>query len=301
MMHDHAQLASSPASRFLPTGPAPGDTPAWLSQLRIALTYGARHGRIVRCHRPRRFTEWIQWRKLHDRDERMPPLVDKLAVKDHVAAELGAEWVTPTLFEGAALPERPLWEPAFVVKSRHGCNQSAFVRTGAEDWDAIRSAARRWVRQPYGEWLDEWLYRHVPRGVMVEPFIGGGGALPVDYKIFVFGGRAAFVKVDRDRERAHRLAYYSLDWRRVWAPKGWQDPPPPQSLREMIAAAEHLGRGFDFVRADFYDVGGRPRFGELTFYPGSGLNPLPRALDYQLGGLWAEARARRLAGHRPGA
>jgi hypothetical protein len=154
MIYEHSQLASAPPGAFLPAG-AQGETPAWLSQLRIALTYGARHGRLVRCHRPRRFTEWIQWRKLHDRDARMPPLVDKVAVKTHVAAALGEEWVTPTLFHGAELPERPLWEPAFVVKSRHGSNQCAFVRTGAEDWQAIRAAAARWVRRPYGQLLDE--------------------------------------------------------------------------------------------------------------------------------------------------
>jgi hypothetical protein len=131
--------------------------------------------------------------------------------------------------------------------------------------------------------------------VVVEPFLGGGGPLPVDYKIFVFGGRAACVKVDRDREHAHRLAYYGLDWQRICAPEGWRDPPPPRSLDKMIAAAEQLGRGFDFVRADFYEVDGRPRFGELTFYPGSGLNPLPREFDYRLGAQWAEARERRLA------
>ena len=265
------------------------------ARVRIALTYGLRHRRFVHPHRPRRFTDWIQWRKLYDRDPRMSLLADKVAVKQHVAALLGEAWVTPTLYEGASLPEVAPWAPPFVVKSSHGCNQRAFVRTGCEDWAAIRAAAQKWVRAPYGRLLDEWLYSRVPTGVMVEPFIGAGAALPIDYKIYVFGGRAACVKVDFDREHRHWSSIHALDWRPIWAPPGQAPGPPPASLAEMIAAAETLGRGFDFVRVDFYDVEGRPRFGEMTFYPGSGLTPLPDRLDHWLGALWTQAYlARRL-------
>jgi hypothetical protein len=282
-------LGNCASRRFPPLGPEP--SAAFGARLRIALTYGWRHRRLVRLDRPERFTDWIQWRKLHDRDARMPGLADKLEVKRHVARTLGGQWVTPTLHHAQDLPEAPAWSPPFVVKSRHGSNQCAFVRTGREDWAEIRAAARRWMRGPYGVLLDEWLYRHVPRGILVEPFIGTGHELPVDYKVYVFGGRAACVKLDRDRERGHWRALYDLDWRPIWAPRGWPDPPQPESLGEMVAAAETLGRGFEFVRVDFYEVDGRPRFGELTFYPGSGLSPLPDYLDHWLGSLWTKAHA----------
>jgi hypothetical protein len=283
---------TSNASRSLPPQRHAAEAqPSRSARLRVSLAYGWRHRRLVRLDRPRRFTEWVQWRKLYDRDPRMPPLADKLAVKEHVAALLGPEWVTPALYSGDTLPVRPLWPPPFVVKARHGSNQCAFVRTGEEDWNAIRSRARRWMRGPYGVLLDEWLYRHIPRGLLVEPFIGSRGALPLDYKVYVFGGRALCVKVDRDREHGHWRAIYDLAWRPVWAPPGWEDAPPPASLPSMIGAAETLALGFDFVRADFYEVDGRPRFGELTFYPGSGLSPLPDHLDHWLGAHWIKARA----------
>jgi uncharacterized protein involved in propanediol utilization len=268
------------------------------ARVRIALTYGWRHRRFVHPHRPRRFTDWIQWRKLYDRDPRMPALADKVAVKRYVADMLGDAWVTPTLHHADELPETAGWPAPFVVKSRHGCNQCAFVRTGAEDWSAIRAAARKWVRGPYGQLLDEWLYKQVPTGVLVEPFIGAGGALPIDYKIYVFGGRAACVKVDRDREHGNWRSIHALDWQPIWAPPGASLLPPPASLEEMIAAAETLGRDFDFVRVDFYEIDGRPRFGEMTFYPGSGLSPLPDELDHRLGSLWTKAWLERRARER---
>lgn len=261
-----------------------------LRRARIGLTYVWRHRRLMNLRAPTRFTDLIQHRKLFDRDGRMPALADKVRVKDHVARVLGPEWVIPTLWHGDRLPARYGWARPFVVKSRHGCNQSAFVRDGSEDWGSIRDRAARWSRQRYGAWLDEWLYAHVPRGLIVEPFIGDGGALPIDYKLFVFGGRVQYIQVHLGREHHHRWVVFDRDWRCVSLPT--QDcPHPPATLAEMVAAAEELARPFDFVRVDFYEAGGRPLFGEMTFYPGSGLHRIePAALDFAMGAHWLAAR-----------
>ena len=212
-------------------------------------------------------------------------------MKDWVAAQLGADWVIPTLWHGAALPARPPWPVPFVVKARHGCGQNAFVRDEPVDWPTVRRQAARWTARRYGYWLDEWLYRQIPRGLLVEPFVGAGGQLPVDYKCYAFGGRVEFVQVHLGREHAHRWVVMDRRWRRVSTPHG-AVPAPPASRAAIIAAAETLARGHDFVRADFYDVAGRPLFGELTFYPGSGLDRFdPVARDGQMGAHWRRARA----------
>ena len=258
-------------------------------RLRMHICYLWRHKRLGDFDNPVRFTEWVQWRKINTRDPRLPPLIDKVQVKQHVAGLLGEHWVTPTLWHGTDLPERPEWPMPFVVKARHGCRQYEFVRTGREDWGAIRRKAQKWIREPYGKLLDEWAYAHVPRGVIVEPFIGEGGMLPVDYKVHVFGGKAVCIQVDQAREHGHQRAYFDRNWTRLWASSGWSDIQPPRSLGEIWEASEVLARDFDFARCDFYEIGGKPRFGEITFYPASGLKPLGDALDFWLGGLWADA------------
>ena len=279
--------SGDPCASFADAGRQAG---AWRARLRINLTYGWRHRRLPCLARPTLFTELVQARKLHDRDPRLPSMADKVAVKSFVLQRLGPDWVTPTLWQGAELPDQPVWPLPFVVKSRHGCNQRAFVRTGTEDWPGIRAASRRWMRKPYGRWLDEWLYRDIERGLLVEPFVGEGRALPVDYKFYVFGGRVAFIQVHLEREHAHRWILFDRAWRTVSTDRE-QAPPPPPCLSAMIAAAEALGRDFDFVRTDFYEVDGSPRFGEMTFYPGSGLDRFdPPALDAIMGRLWLRAR-----------
>ena len=264
-----------------------------LARLRIKLCYLVRHQKHLNLAAPATFNELVQRRKLLNRDQRMVTLADKVAVKSHVAALLGDEWVIPTLWHGSELPEESVWPHPFVLKSRHGCNQNIFVRERDIDWAPVRARAKKWVKRPYGSWLDEWLYGHIPRGLLVEPFVGTDGELPLDYKIFVFGGRATHVQVHLEREKRHRWIVFDRNWTRVSAATADADPVRPKSLDRMLNAAETLARGIDFVRCDFYEIDGAPLFGEMTFYPGSGLDKFnPVTLDSEFGQYWLDAGGR---------
>lgn len=263
-----------------------------LSEARIKLTYLWRHGHLPDLHFPEKFTEHVQFRKLNDRDVKLPLFADKVAVKKIIAERIGPEWVIPTLWHGELLPPGAEWPAPFVLKARHGCNQSIFVHTDMANWQAIRRKAERWLENAYGSWLDEWLYAHIPRGLLVEPFVGEGRVLPIDYKFYVFAGRVEYVQVHLDRAGRHRWILFDRAWRRVSALSGDADPSPPVNLAQMTEAAEELGRGFNFVRVDLYDVFGHPLFGEMTFYPGSGLDRFdPVSLDLVIGKHWTRAKA----------
>jgi hypothetical protein len=194
---------------------ASGQRAPALALLRVHLTYLWRHKRTLSLKNPRRFTELVQWRKLYERTTPMSHFVDKLAVKAFVAQRLGPDWITPTIWSGTILPESPPWQRPFVVKSSHGCNQRRIVRDGSESWDEVRRASMRWMRSDYGRWLDEHAYVGIPRSLMVEPFIGVGGVLPIDYKFYVFHGRVAFIQVHLDREHKHRWLIFNREWIRA--------------------------------------------------------------------------------------
>jgi hypothetical protein len=264
----------------------------------LSLVHWRRTSRWPDLRAPRRFNEKILHRRLHDRDPRLPGLIDKGLVKAVVAETLGPDWVTPSLFEGPGLPpvaERT-WPAPFVVKSTYGSGQALFV-TGegppdqAPDWSAIEAETRRWLHAAPALWpYDRWPYTAMRKWLLVEPFIGADGAAPADYKFYVFGGRVHVVQVDLDRYGAHRRGFYDRDWVRQDFGKGKAfagEADPPRTLGAMIAAAETLGRGFPFARVDLYEIAGRPRFGEITFFPGSGMSAFePDAADIRLGRLW---------------
>ncbi len=257
----------------------------WFSRARVGLLYWWRHGRWPALDHPRRFTEWVQWRKLHDRDPDRAQLTDKAHSKRIAAAALGEGFIIPTLWEGGRLPVIAPWPFPFVVKANHGCKQLVIVRTAA-DYRRARWVSPRWLQRAYGSWLDEWHYRSARRVILVEPFIGSDGALPVDYKIFVFGGRATMVQVHEGRGRRHRWSQYDRNWRQLSRARSLV--PAPHSLRAMLAAAEQLGQGHDFLRVDLYETDGTPRFGEFCLYPGSGLDRFDApAVDDWLGAHWS--------------
>lgn len=60
----------------------------------------------------------------------------------------------------------------------------------------------------------------------------------------------------------------------------------PGSYDKMIQLAEILSENIPFVRVDFYEVKGIPYFGELTFYPGNGMEEFtPQKWDKILGDM----------------
>lgn len=276
----------------LPLGEAELATGAALARMRINLCYLFKQHRIPDLENAERFTEMVQLRKLHDRDPRHPILMDKIAAKRLVADALGEEWIVPMRWQGADLPETIPFACPAILKARHGCNQYRVLRTAPThgEWEQIRRTASRWMRMEYGGWLDEWGYRDTPRGLLAEPLLNPDGALPIDYKIYVFGGQATHVQVHLDRAGKHRWVLHDRDWRQLVP--GADAPLPPVSLSSMLAAAEQLASGYDFLRVDFYEVEGRPLFGEFCLYPGSGLDPFAADwVDFELGALWRAGRA----------
>ena len=250
--------------------------------------YWWRHKRWPELERPERFTEWVQWRKLNDRRNIFAKLTDKAHSKELAAARIGSEHVIPTLFLGRTLPPVAPWPMPFIVKANHGCGQFVVVRTSA-DYVRARLVAPLWLGRAYGGMLDEWHYGAARRLLLVEPFISGK-ALPLDYKVYVFAGRAEVVQLHVGRGRNHRWTQYDRDW----APLSDDpiDSEAPALLAEMLAAAEAMAGSEDFLRVDFYCENGRLSFGECCLYPGSGLDRFrPDALDLALGKRWSAARS----------
>lgn len=266
-------------------------------RLTIMLQFRYRLGYFPNLRRPRTFNEKIQYRKLHERDQRFVPLIDKIAVKDIVANILGEEWLIPTLWSGRDANMIPFdrLTPPYVVKASHASNCNIFVRRPEDiDREYIRAEAARWLKLDHASYAHEWAYSQVRPGILVEPYIGDTASLPIDLKFYVFHGVMHYVEVCVDRGTADkRFQYFDRSW--AWQPVSPPSPyddqdrqlPPPKNLDRMVSAAEAMAAPFGFARVDFYEVDDRPLFGEITFYPDAGYDrDHSPEFDRALGDLW---------------
>ncbi|MCD7847911.1 MAG: hypothetical protein LUG49_07815 [Oscillospiraceae bacterium] len=111
-----------------------------------------------------------------------------------------------------------------------------------------------------------------------------------DYKFMCFGGRVycSFVCSDRFSEDGLKVTFYDREWRKMpftrHYPSSAENIEMPKQYYAMIDFAEKLSKDIPFVRVDFYEVDGHLYFGELTFYPGNGMEEFkPEDWDYKLG------------------
>ncbi|MHA6783031.1 ATP-grasp fold amidoligase family protein [Pseudonocardia saturnea] len=277
--------------------------------------------RLWRTRNPRTFREKVRYKMLRDHRYLVVTFADKAAVRDHVAAVVGERYLPrayailddPAALRDLALPD------AYVVKPTHGSGTAIVVSDRAPDgarlptepgsWvyrhvrpgnaarDDVVRIAQGWVAQLYGQGPNrEWVYGRMPRRIIVEELLAGAdGAIPDDYKFFVFHGRCAFVQVDTGRFGRRTQDFFRPDWQHLPLRGGppWAEPEPaePACLPEMIEVAERLGADTDFVRVDLYDVAGRVVFGELTSFPGGGDSPFdPECFDSEFGRPWTVPR-----------
>jgi hypothetical protein len=266
-----------------------------------ALLFREAHGTWPHGRSPRTFTEKVNWRVVNDRRPLIGRLGDKLAMRDHARQVCPGLRVPELLWAGTdlrALAAAPLPEH-WVLKPNHG-TMRVHLGTGRPDVERLRRITAGWLDEPLYPDRGEWAYSRARRLLLVEELLGPPGQPPVDHKFLAFGGRVHVVQVDSGRhDGTHRRRLYSRDWEPLSVvesvPAG-PVTPPPASLPVMVATAEALGGGFDFVRVDLYDVDGTVVFGELTPYPGGGLDPFDPGLDRELGAAWVLPSRREVRG-----
>ena len=272
--------------------------------LSLSIQFRRTQRRWPNLRHPTSFNEKLQWRKLHDRSAILPLIVDKVAVKQALAQDSATQdWLIPTLWTGARVSAEILakFAPPYVIKPNNTSGRILINRDSDADLRALAGRANAMLATPHPRFLREWPYRQVRPQLLIEPFIGADFKCPVDYKFYVFHGRASFIQVDTDRHSDHKRALYAPDWRRMpfqyKIAEQTRALAPPTQLESMVAFAERVASRFnlDFIRVDLYQVGEHPYFGELTPFPSSGLAKFePMVADFEIGRLWRlpEARAR---------
>ena len=262
----------------------------------LTLKYYKNLGKFPNWNNPVTFNEKLQWLKLYDRRPIYTQMVDKFEAKKYVANIIGEEYIIPTLgvwekgedINFDSLPNQ------FVLKTTHDSGSIVICKDkNVLDKKSAISTMNKSLKRNFYATTREWPYKNVKPRIIAEKYMVDESGIELkDYKFFCFNGKPNFLKVDYNRNINHQANYYDLDWK---IQPFYEEVCPsnkninivmPNNFHDMIEIARKLAINIPFVRIDLYTVKNQIYFGEITFFPNSGVGKFsPKEWDWKLGEL----------------
>ncbi|MBE6291958.1 MAG: hypothetical protein E7091_06060 [Bacteroidales bacterium] len=268
-------------------------------KLFIQLKFFKNFHRFPNLKNPQTFSEKIQWLKLYDRNPRYTNLVDKYEVKKIVADLIGEQYIIPTLgvwnnadeIDYDALPNQ------FVLKATHDSGRIIICKDKSKlDKEWARKEMAKSLERDFYALTREWPYKNVHRRIIAELYMENPqdpGRDLSDYKFFCFDGIPHYCQVIRNRSSKETIDFYDMQWNHMpfvglnpVVSNGLNPVERPTCLDEMVDVCTKLSKGFAFSRVDLYVIDDKVYFGEITFYPASGMGVFtPVEWNIKLGDL----------------
>lgn len=262
-------------------------------RLYLKMLFRLHMGYNLNLDNPQTFSEKLQWLKLYNRKPEHTRMVDKYEAKKYVAENIGQEYIIPTLgvwnsvddINFDALPNQ------FVLKTTHGGgNTGVIICRDKSTLDIPKAKAK--LKKSLGKCIyrqfREWPYKNVKRRIIAETLIGDGQMN--DYKFFCFDGDVKLCQVISGRESTMSIDFFDKEWRHqpFHEPKEYpfsvHEITKPKLYDKMWDIARSLCIEHCFIRVDLYEANDHIYFGELTFFPTSGMGGFdPKEWDYTLG------------------
>lgn len=263
-------------------------------KLYLKLLFRHNVGYKLNLDNPKTYNEKLQWLKLNDIHPEYTRMVDKVEAKEYVASIIGEKYIIPTLgvynhvddIDFDKLPQQ------FVLKCTHDSGGIIVCKDKSQlNIEQAKSKLKKGWRQNYFKYNREYPYCDVKPRIIAEVYMEDESGYELkDYKFFCFNGEPLFFKIDFDRQKNHRANYYDLEMNiQEFGEKNFPPNPSikflkPANFDKMISIARQLALNIPFVRIDLYNVNGNIYFGEITFFPASGMGKFtPEEWDYKLG------------------
>lgn len=267
----------------------------------LKIQYRVKTGHRLNLKNPKRFTEKLQWYKLYYKNPLMIQCVDKYDVREYVRSK-GLESILNQCYgvynsvddiDWNALPER------FVIKDTLGGGGNSVILVDNKkimDFEKIKNTCQQWTslnahRKDAGR---EWpYYSGKQHRIIIEKFLESDplqGGL-VDYKFFCFNGKPTWMYIVADRDLGNKASlgifdchFKKQDVFRNDESKLTRTIEEPTTFEKMKEIARELSGEFLETRIDLYEVCGEVKFGEITFFDGSGyMKFTPDEFDYIMG------------------
>lgn len=266
-------------------------------ELYLKLIFQAKMGQPLCLEKPKTFNEKLQWLKLYDRQSEYTIMVDKYEVRKYIAKKIGEEYLIPLLgtwdipdeIDFARLPNQ------FVLKCNHnsGLGMCICKEKDKIDFSKVKKQLRAGLKEDYYQKYREWPYKDVPRKIIAEKYLEDKDQTAgiIDYKIHNFNGKPQIILVCQNRFQKTGMTedFFDTHWNHLDISREKHRiaeacPMRPENLEKMLELAGILSENIPFLRTDFYEVEGKLYFGELTFFPATGMEKfIPEKWDTILG------------------
>lgn len=220
-------------------------------------------------------TDTTEWTRLADK-VRVREYVEESGYGDYLPKLYGT-WENAEEIDFDALPD------AFVIKTNNASATNILVKDKSKAaLSSIRKRLNEWLRIDYGYYTCQPHYSRIKPMILAEEFLGykvGATDPPKslnDYKFYCVNGQPLYCIVYSDRvANSHDMkrTIYDMNWELHQEYLGREavagpEISRPESFEKMKEIASSLSSRFPFVRIDFYEINGKPIFGEMTFTPG---------------------------------
>ncbi|WP_404429629.1 ATP-grasp fold amidoligase family protein [Sutcliffiella horikoshii] len=252
-------------------------------------------GRELDLNNPVYFNDKLQWLKLNWRDPLASKCADKYEVRDFVKKTIGDQYLNKlyAVYESVDEIDIEKLPNSFVLKGTHGSGFNIICKDKRKiDWDDAFKTMRRWLRKSYYLHKREWVYKDIKPRIVCEKYLqeDNTGQLK-DYKLHCFNGEPQIIQVDFDRYKGHKKNLYDAEWNFMEVEFNYPYDKDfiierPKKLDEMIHLSRLLSKHFSYARVDFYLIDDKLIFGEITFFPASGMGKfIPQQFERQMGDL----------------
>lgn len=246
----------------------------------INILYKGYSGNMPDLNNPQKFSEKMQWMKLHYRNDLMPIVGDKYTVREYLKNlgysdllnDIIAVYESMNDFDLNKLPK------SFVLKASHSSGWNLVVKDKDKvNWTIWKKHMKYWLTHDIVWNGREWHYGLMKPRIVCEKYLEDESGGLIDYKFFCFNGNPRFMQLNVDRGLPTATQnYYDLCWQllpfgKTHAHNPNISPQKPKHFDDMIRLATDLSKPFPYVRVDFYEANGKIYFGEFTFFPCSGM------------------------------
>lgn len=242
--------------------------------------YFSKVGKYPNLENPVLFSEKMQWLKLYYYNSNMEVSADKYKVRAYLKQKGYAHLLNKLIqvydnVDDINLKKLP---NKFVLKASHGSGWNLIVQDKNKiNWYIWRLILKSWLKHNIFWNGREWVYKNIKPRLVCEQYLEDESGTLMDYKFHCFNGEPKFIQANNGRgQKVHAQNFYNLKWElqpygKDLTPLPEVNIPKPQKVDEMINIAKDLSIDFPYVRVDFYEVNKKIIFGELTFFPASGM------------------------------